>query len=81
MQSRSVLARNLRRLRDERGLNQVTFADEAGIDRSYLSDLENGRYAASLDMLDAIAVAFGVRPCELIDEKLSFSRQSGAGQS
>jgi transcriptional regulator with XRE-family HTH domain len=67
MGSRAILARNLRRLRDARGINQESLADAAGMNRSYLSDLENEKYAASVDMLDALAAALGVKPSDLID--------------
>lgn len=55
MASRAVLARNLRRLREERGLSQEALADLAGIDRTYVSSLERQRYSASVDMLDRLA--------------------------
>jgi transcriptional regulator with XRE-family HTH domain len=66
MGSRANLARNLRRLRDARGMSQESLADAAGMDRSYLSDLENEKYAASVDMLDALAEALKVSPPDLI---------------
>ena len=37
---RHRLAANLRRLRQAKGLSQEAFADEAGIHRTYVSDLE-----------------------------------------
>jgi len=41
MRLREILASNLRRLRDLKGLSQETLADMAEIDRSYMSYLEN----------------------------------------
>ncbi len=38
-------------------MSQEALAMAAGIDRSYVSLLETERYAASLDMLDKLAVA------------------------
>lgn len=66
MRLREILASNLRRLRDLKGLSQEALADMAEIDRSYMSYLENQRYSASLDMLEKLALALDVEPQELI---------------
>ena len=42
------------KLRKERGLSQERFAIEAGIDRRYMSDIENGRRNVSLDIIERI---------------------------
>ena len=42
MDLREVFATNLRRWRNARGLSQDDLAYEAGVSRSYLSQLENG---------------------------------------
>lgn len=60
MASRAVLARNLRRLRKEKGLSQEALAHLAGIDRTYVSSLERQCYSASVDMLDRLAAALNV---------------------
>jgi transcriptional regulator with XRE-family HTH domain len=70
MRSRIVLARNLRRLRHRRRLSQEMLAGEAGMTRSYLSDLETEKSAATVDRLDRLAAALGVSASELIDESL-----------
>ena len=43
------------RLRKERGISQETFANQASIDRHYMSDIENGRRNISLDIIEKIA--------------------------
>ena len=68
MASRAVLARNLRRLREARGLSQEALADLAGIDRTYVSSLERQRYSATVDMLDCLAEALNVRSAVLLEE-------------
>lgn len=75
MTSRAVLARNLRSLRTSRNLSQEELAHRAGIDRTYVSDLERQVYAASVDVLDAIANVLGVRAADLIDEDFAVDRQ------
>jgi transcriptional regulator with XRE-family HTH domain len=64
---REVFARNLRRLRHERGLSQEELAHRAEIDRSYVSLLERGSYAASVIMIGKIAAALEVEPAALVE--------------
>lgn len=61
-----VFARNLRRLRAERGWTQQELADKAEMDRTYLSALERGAYSATIDMVAKIAGAFGVEPASML---------------
>jgi transcriptional regulator with XRE-family HTH domain len=67
MEIRQLLARNLQRLRQARGLSQEELAHQAGVDRSYVSSLERGIYSATLDMLAKIAGALGVPPQMLLE--------------
>lgn len=53
MESREVLARNLRKLRQQQGLSQEALAHEAGVDRTYISALERGVYGLSITMIDS----------------------------
>lgn len=69
MSPRAILARNLKRLRQVRGLSQEALAHDADLDRTYVSDLEREIYAASLDTLEALARVLKVAPCDLIDEE------------
>jgi transcriptional regulator with XRE-family HTH domain len=62
----NILAANPRRLRHEKGLAQDDLAYEAGVSRSYLSQLEMGVFYASLRILEKLAKALGVEPHELI---------------
>jgi transcriptional regulator with XRE-family HTH domain len=62
MEIREVFARNLRRLRQAKGLSQEALADEAGMDRTYISALERGVYSASLTIIDKIARVLEVEP-------------------
>ena len=58
----------LRQLRQERSLTQLRMAIEFGIDRSYISDVERGRKAISLPMLEVIALGMNVSLSELLEE-------------
>ena len=63
---RATFAQNLRRLRAEKGLSQEELAHRANIDRTYISYIENQRYAASIDVLGRLAKGLGVNPSELL---------------
>lgn len=56
------------KLRKERGLSQETFAIESGIDRRYMSDIENGKRNISLDILERIAIQLKMSISELFAE-------------
>lgn len=63
---RKIVARNLRMLREARGLGQVELADIAGLDRSYISRIEGGKAGVSIDKLDNLSDALGVAPWEML---------------
>ncbi|MBY0562607.1 MAG: helix-turn-helix transcriptional regulator [Hyphomonadaceae bacterium] len=69
MNLRDVLARNLRKVRHERGLSQEALADEAGIDRTYVSALERSVYAATVDMIEKLAGALDIEPADLLSNQ------------
>lgn len=54
------VGRRLQELREKRGLNQTQLSDMAGINRSHLSQIENGAAAPRLDTIDDIAKALGI---------------------
>jgi transcriptional regulator with XRE-family HTH domain len=64
---REDFARNLRRVRHQRGLSQEALALEADIDRTYISALERGVYSASLTMLEKLANVLEVEPAALVE--------------
>ena len=65
---RAVFARNLRRLRAERGISQEELAHRAGIDRSYISKIECETYAPSIDKIEQIAKVLKVEPSVLLEK-------------
>ena len=52
-----IVARNIRRLRLERGLTQEALAVDAGIDRTYVSRLERGLENPTVAVLEKLARA------------------------
>jgi transcriptional regulator with XRE-family HTH domain len=57
----SAVGTNIRKLRNSKKLSQEELAFKAGIDRSYLSEVENGHKNVGITMLDQIADALGLR--------------------
>ena len=49
------LGENIKLYRKKQKLTQVDLANKAGISRTYLSDLENGRYMPSIETISNIA--------------------------
>jgi transcriptional regulator with XRE-family HTH domain len=66
MDLREVFATNLRRFRHAKGLSQDDLAYEAGVSRSYLSQIEKGVFFASLKIVGKLATALDVEPAELL---------------
>lgn len=66
MNSRALLAWNVKRLRVERGLSQERLAADSGIGRTTIGDLERELAAASVDLLDRLAAVLSVEPAELL---------------
>lgn len=61
-----LLGANVRQLRKSKGMSQEELALEAGMKRSYLSDLERGTRNPSVRALGRIADALNVEPRELL---------------
>lgn len=64
MKLRETVATNLRRLRQVKNLSQEELADRAGINRNYVGMLEREQHAATIDMLEKLAVVLEVDPVE-----------------
>jgi len=61
------LARNLRRLRQQKGWSQEEFAFRSDIHRTYVSDLERGARNPTITVVDRLATALDVKLGELLD--------------
>ena len=67
MDLREVFATNLRRLRNAKGLSQDDLAYDAGISRSYLSQLEKGSFYVSIKIIGKLAEVLDVEPAEFLN--------------
>lgn len=68
----------LRRHRDAAGLSQQDLADSVGICKSYISSLELGYRAPSLNLLVKIADALHIRPGQLVDEMVTEAQKGSS---
>ncbi|MBR0684401.1 helix-turn-helix transcriptional regulator [Bradyrhizobium manausense] len=64
-----ALARNLRRLRKDKGWTQGELADELNIEQMAVSLIENSRANPTLETLEAIATCFGVKVIDLFETR------------
>lgn len=67
MDVRKRLAVNMKRLRKERGWSQEALADEAGLDRTYISGIERIVRNPTITVIDKIAVALNSSFSDLLD--------------
>lgn len=66
MRIQQILGLNLKRLRTSRGWSQEEFAFEAGLHRTYVSDIERGARNPTIEILDRLAKPLGVTAADLI---------------
>jgi transcriptional regulator with XRE-family HTH domain len=64
---RARLGNNVRRLRREKGWSQEAYADEAGIHRTYVSDIERGARNPTITVIEKLAKPLGVSSGTLLD--------------
>ena len=69
-----ILGRNVRAERKRRGMSQEELAFNAGMKRSYVSDLERGTRNPSVKALGRLAEALEVTPSSLLTPKLPWSK-------
>ena len=68
MNGRALVARNLRRLRIERGVSQERLAADSGVDRAYLSGVERETENPTVDLLDRLSATLAVPVSALFAE-------------
>lgn len=65
---RELLARNVRLLRQARGLTQEALADAVGLRQAHISEIEAGKVNVALDNIGAIAEGLGVPVMRLFED-------------
>lgn len=64
--SRIVLARNVMRVRIQRGYTQKRLAEELGVRQPRIAEIESARANLQIDTLDRLARVFGVETATLL---------------
>ena len=67
------MGQTLRRAREQLRLSLADVADIAGVARSHIWSMENGKKDVSLPILIVVSVALGIPPTDLINENLRVS--------
>ena len=68
MNTRKMVAQNLRRLRLSKHLSQEELAHRAGLYRTYVGLIEREKYAPTVDVIGSLAKALDVAPAAFFDE-------------
>ena len=68
-QVRERIGNRIAALRKKAGLTQEQMADRAGLQRTHVGRIEAGRYAVTLEVVQAIAQALGMT-VDIIDPRL-----------
>ncbi len=64
--SSKKLGINLKKLRTKKKMSQGDISRKLGVDRAYISSIENGRMNPTLSTLEKLAEAIGVNSSELL---------------
>ena len=75
MDVRRRLGLNLKKLREEQGFSQESFADHCGLHRTYISGIERGVRNPTVLILDKIAKALKVPAGTLLDDVRGTARK------
>ena len=59
--------KRVRELRTARGFSQEAFADQCGLDRTYMGGIERGKRNVSLRNINLIAQSLGISLSELME--------------
>jgi transcriptional regulator with XRE-family HTH domain len=65
--ARGILGANVKRLRKAQRLSQERLAELTDLDQPHISEIEAGLVNLTLDNLQALALALGVEPSELLE--------------
>lgn len=63
-----LFAKNMRRVRKEKGLTQERVAEAAGLHPNYISSVERAERNISICNIERIAIALGVTMAELVSK-------------
>lgn len=76
MDLRQLFATNLRRLRHSRGISQEQLANDAGIDRAYVSRVERAVTYVGLEIIGKLSTILDVEPAEFFRKPTRAGRRT-----
>lgn len=68
MDLRQLFATNLRRVRHSRGISQEQLANDAGMDRAYVSRVERAVTYVGLEIIGKLSAILDVEPAEFFQK-------------
>lgn len=63
-----IIANNIKKIREERGLSQEKLATKAGVHRTYISMIERCQKNVTVSCLEKIALALNIEIVDLLHE-------------
>lgn len=63
---RSIFAARVREERARQGLSQEGLAEKTGLHRTYIGSIERSERNLTIDNIERIAIALGVKPTDLL---------------
>ena len=67
MESNKILAKNVRKYRELKGISREEFSFQSGISARFLNEIENAKCQPTLQMLDTLSAAIGIPSSKLIE--------------
>lgn len=67
MEAKAIFGENVRRIRKEAGVSQEQLAFDAGVAKSYMSEVETGRRNPTIEMIGRLAKALNVSAAKLVE--------------
>ncbi len=71
-----LLGKRIRTLRRQKDYSQEQLAEQANISGKYLGEVERGQANISIDILDKISVAMGIKVSDLLDFEHEMGRSA-----
>lgn len=69
MKLKEIFGMNLRYYRKKRGLSQREVGDITGVHRVYISEIERGRKNITIDIMEAICIAMGIKISKMLKDR------------
>lgn len=68
LSARALVARNLKKIREEKEMSQFYLAKISNISQTYISQVESGNRNVSLDVLEKFAIALNVELVNFLEK-------------